>query len=287
MGNPTTNFGWQMPTATDLVTDLPADFEVFGQAVDTDFVDLLGGTTGQVLSKTSATDMAFTWIDQDDSNAIQNAIVDAKGDLIGATAADTPSRLAVGTDGQILTADSTEATGLKWITQATSSSGLTLISRTTWSAAASHTVDSVFTSTYENYLIVIDSWVGNSYNIVPQLQLRYGASTSGSVIYGSSFGCPYTGSPMLFQTTTAAAAFDFWRYIGDGTGSFIHANIERVGSGSAQKAHVTGIGMSDAGSEQYKFGAVWTDSQAYTGFVLKTSSGTSTGTVSVYGYAKA
>jgi hypothetical protein len=287
MANPTTNFGWQMPTATDLVTDLPADFEVFGQAVDTDFVDLLGGTTGQVLSKTSATDMAFTWIDQDDSNAIQNAIVDAKGDLIGATAADTPSRLAVGTDGQILTADSTEATGLKWITQATSSSGLTLISRTTWSAAASHTVDSVFTSTYENYLIVIDSWVGNSYNIVPQLQLRYGASTSGSVIYGSSFGCPYTGSPMLFQTTTAAAAFDFWRYIGDGTGSFIHANIERVGSGSAQKAHVTGIGMSDAGSEQYKFGAVWTDSQAYTGFVLKTSSGTSTGTVSVYGYAKA
>ena len=286
MGNPTTNFGWQMPTATDLVTDLPADFEVFGQAVDTDFVDLLGGTTGQVLSKTSATDMAFTWIDQDDSNAIQNAIVDAKGDLIGATAADTPSRLAVGTDGQILTADSTEATGLKWITQATSSSGLTLISRTTWSAAASHTVDSVFTSTYENYLIVIDSWVGNSYNIVPQLQLRYGASTSGSVIYGSSFGCPYTGSPMLFQTTTAAAAFDFWRYIGDGTGSFIHANIERVGTGSAQKAHVTGIGMSDAGSEQYKFGAVWTDSQAYTGFVLKTSSGTSTGTVSVYGYAK-
>ena len=276
-----------MPTATDLVTDLPADFEVFGQAVDTDFVDLLGGTTGQVLSKTSATDMAFTWIDQDDSNAIQNAIVDAKGDLIGATAADTPSRLAVGTDGQILTADSTEATGLKWITQATSSSGLTLISRTTWSAAASHTVDSVFTSTYENYLIVIDSWVGNSYNIVPQLQLRYGASTSGSVIYGSSFGCPYTGSPMIFQTTTAAAAFDFWRYIGDGTGSFIHANIERVGTGSAQKAHVTGIGMSDAGSEQYKFGAVWTDSQAYTGFVLKTSSGTSTGTVSVYGYAKA
>jgi hypothetical protein len=115
MANPTTNFGWQMPTPTDLVTDLPADFEVFGQAVDTDFVDLLGGTTGQVLSKTSGTDLAFTWVDQDDSNAIQNAIVDAKGDLIGATAADTPSRLAVGTDGQVLTADSTEATGLKWV----------------------------------------------------------------------------------------------------------------------------------------------------------------------------
>lgn len=34
MANPTTNFNWQMPTSSDLVTDLPADFEVFGQAVD-------------------------------------------------------------------------------------------------------------------------------------------------------------------------------------------------------------------------------------------------------------
>lgn len=65
MTNPTSNFGWQMPTATDLVTNLPADFEVFGQAVDTDFVDLLGGSTGQVLSKTSNTDLDFTWLDPD------------------------------------------------------------------------------------------------------------------------------------------------------------------------------------------------------------------------------
>jgi hypothetical protein len=62
MTNPTSNFGWQMPENTDLVTNLPADFEVFGQAVDTDFVDLLGGTTGQLLSKTSNTDLDFTWI---------------------------------------------------------------------------------------------------------------------------------------------------------------------------------------------------------------------------------
>ena len=61
MTNPTSNFGWQMPEPTDLVTNLPADFEVFGQAVDTDFADLLGGTTGQVLSKTSNTDLDFTW----------------------------------------------------------------------------------------------------------------------------------------------------------------------------------------------------------------------------------
>ena len=73
MANPTSNFGWQMPTSTDLVTDLPADFEVFGQAVDTALVDLKGGTTGQVLSKASGTDMDFTWIEQDDTTIGFNA----------------------------------------------------------------------------------------------------------------------------------------------------------------------------------------------------------------------
>jgi hypothetical protein len=54
-----------MPTPTDLVTDLPADFEVFGQAVDTSMADLKGGTTGQILSKATNTDMDFTWITND------------------------------------------------------------------------------------------------------------------------------------------------------------------------------------------------------------------------------
>lgn len=73
MANPTTNFGWQMPTNSDLVTDLPADFEVFGQAVDTSLMDLKGGTTGQVLSKASNTDMDFTWVEQDDTTMSFNA----------------------------------------------------------------------------------------------------------------------------------------------------------------------------------------------------------------------
>ena len=73
MANPTTYFGWVMPTATDLVTDLPADFGVFGQGVDTSMQDLLGGTTGQVLSKNSNTNMDFVWIEQDDTTLSFNA----------------------------------------------------------------------------------------------------------------------------------------------------------------------------------------------------------------------
>jgi hypothetical protein len=58
--------------------------------------------------------MDFTWVTTDDTNAIQNAIVDAKGDLISATANDTPARLAVGANGETLVADSSTSTGLRY-----------------------------------------------------------------------------------------------------------------------------------------------------------------------------
>jgi len=125
MATTTTNFGWDIPQSTDLVKDGATAIAALGQDIDTALVDLKGGTTGQVLAKASGTDLDFSWVAQDDSNAIQNAIVDAKGDLIGATAADTPARLAVGTNGQVLTADSTAATGLAWATPA--SGGTTIL----------------------------------------------------------------------------------------------------------------------------------------------------------------
>ena len=86
MSNPTSNFLWQMPTAVDLVTDLPADFEVFGQAVDTSLADLKGGTTGQVLAKASNTNMDFTWIEQDDSTIAFNAQTGTTYTLVAADA---------------------------------------------------------------------------------------------------------------------------------------------------------------------------------------------------------
>lgn len=73
MATTTTNFGWDIPQSTDLVKDGATAIAALGQDIDTAFVDLKGGTTGQVLSKASGTDLDFTWIEQDDTTISFNA----------------------------------------------------------------------------------------------------------------------------------------------------------------------------------------------------------------------
>ena len=144
MANPTTYFGWVMPNSADLVTDLPADFNVFGQGVDTSMQYLLGGTTGQILSKTSGTNMAFTWINNDQgditgvtagtgitgggtsgavtiTNDMATTITTA-GDLIKGTGSGTYNRLGIGSTGQVLTVASGAPS---WATPASGGSGRT------------------------------------------------------------------------------------------------------------------------------------------------------------------
>jgi len=110
----TPNFSWPTPDNTDLVKNGALAIRTLGDAIDASLVDLEGGTTDQVLAKNSNTDMDFKWVTSDDANAIQNAIVDAKGDLIAASANDTPARLPVGADDLLVTAASGETTGLKY-----------------------------------------------------------------------------------------------------------------------------------------------------------------------------
>lgn len=73
MATTTTNYGWSIPSDTDLVKDGAAAMRTLGNSIDTSFAELKGGTTGQVLSKTSSTDLDFQWIEQDDTTLSFNA----------------------------------------------------------------------------------------------------------------------------------------------------------------------------------------------------------------------
>lgn len=125
MTNPTSNFGWQMPTSTDLVTDLPADFEVFGQAVDTSLADLKGGTSGQILSKASNTDMDFTWITNDVGD------ITAVNVTAPITGGGTSGAVTIGVD-----AASTSAAGVVQLSDSTSTTSSVLASTPTATKSA-------------------------------------------------------------------------------------------------------------------------------------------------------
>ena len=158
MANPTTYFGWVMPTSSSLVTNLPADFNTFGQGVDTSMQDLLGGTTGQVLSKTSATNMDFTWVTPTDQTPLTT-----KGDLFTFSTVD--ARLGVGTNGQTLVADSSTATGLKWATASSYNPDYQLLNSggTALTGGTSVTVSGISGKT--NLMVVVSggsSTVGNA-----------------------------------------------------------------------------------------------------------------------------
>ena len=200
----TSNFGWTTPADTDLVKDGAAAIRTLGNGIDTSFLDLKGGTTGQVLSKASNTDLDFSWVAQDDSNAIQNAIVDAKGDLITATAADTPARLAVGANDTVLTADSSTATGLKWATP--SSGGLTLITETVASANSSVTFSSI-PSTYKQLLMVVTGLVIDGTSTAQQT-FSLKVNSLDSIYVNQRTTVDDTGTSVRFATDTHLEFFN-------------------------------------------------------------------------------
>ena len=86
------------------------------------------------------------------TNSMATAI-DAKGDLIAGTGADTFARLAVGTNGHTLVADSAEATGLKWAAPA--GGGWTLITSGTFSSTTT-TVSTISTSYTDLKVVFVD-----------------------------------------------------------------------------------------------------------------------------------
>ena len=162
MANPTTNYGFVLPTSTDLVTDLPADFDVALQGVDTRLKALQPGTTLGDLAYSSAT-------------------------------ANTNTRLAIGSTGNVLTVSG----GVPTWAAPSSGGGLTLLSTTTLSGSST-TISSI-SGSYKNLLVFVKGLYGSTNDAGSWMRFN---GDSGATQYAMNSVCNNRGTIRLEQTVT-------------------------------------------------------------------------------------
>lgn len=277
----TTNFGWTTPDDTDLVKDGASAIRTLGSAIDTSLVDLKGGTTGQVLAKASDTDMDFTW-----SSVDPLTILDAKADLITATAADTPARLAVGANGTVLTADSGETTGLKWATP--SAGGFTLLATATLSGTGTFTFSSISGDYTHLFISVIDLY-GSANDA--EYKMQFNQDSSGN---HSDNGLHFNGTSVVQTSERGATSF--------GNGGVQKCPIQRMYTSAGDFGDISArssiwiwnyasttlekqVSWTAGGNARYSdFQGLWNSTSAITRIdFIPYAATTATGTVLLYG----
>jgi hypothetical protein len=216
------------------------------------------------------------------TNSMATAI-DAKGDLVVGTGADTFSRLAVAsTAGYLLSVDSAEATGLKWAAPA-GGSGLTLVSSTSLSAATIN-INSVFSSTYENYVLIL-----NVTNMSLGANIRFRLRASGTDTT-TNYGMQLMQTYQSTFNAQESSVTEFWQFgNADPTQCWMVVELARpnVAANTFALAHsFTGFSgsLNDFLLEYY--GGVQKDSTQFDGITIYShNSATITGTMRIYGRA--
>ncbi len=209
-----------MPTPTDLVTDLPADFEVFGQAVDTSMADLKGGTSGQILSKASNTDMDFIWITNDVGDITNIAVTSP------ITGGGSSGSVTIGVD-----AASTSASGVVQLSDSTSTTSSVLASTPTATKSA--------------------------YDLAAAAVPKSTVTTAGDVIYATgSSAVTRLGIGSTGQVLTVAAGVPSWATPSSGATNQFYAGKNKIINGDFfvnQRAFTSTTTSGSFGADRFKY----------------------------------
>ena len=265
--------------ANGSIATLTAKGDLLSASAANTLANLPVGTTNQTLLVDSSTTTGLKW-----GSSVQSTVT-TKGDLVVGTGSGTFSRLAVGADTYTLVADSTQATGVKWAAPG-GSSALTLISRQTASASASLSFQGVFTSTYQTYLIICENITGSSSQANLLLTAMYSTNTEATTGYNFALTGTTRGGGANSTTGNNTSSWMLCYQALDSTVPSSASSYFTPGAVSIQPSY-HGTGMAAAQLSNAVFGGRLENTQTYTGFIIKPSAGTITGSVACYGLAKA
>jgi hypothetical protein len=202
-----------------------------------------------------------------------------KGDLF--TFSTTNARLGVGSNGQILTADSTAATGIKWATPSAAASGLTLTGQSTFSAQTGVIFNNCFSSSYQNYLIV-GRITGTATGIGWRLRVGGTNATASDYTYQSftsegtsNTSARGTGQPVFYGPSVTNGEITTFTYS-------VFSPFETTQTG----VEMSSQSRTSTANNQFNINVgAHTLSNSYDGFnFYDTGAGTITGSIRVYGY---